>query len=161
MVQSHQIIRAGTKQSLFLNTFKCNIKYKYYCDRICGKLFCSKCLVKTTFPVPNNLLNIQFQAARKTGSNEKEASNETADYKQMVCCGSEFSCLLSVVNACMALLREETEGICGSNLASYLLNNEDQVTCPFPCAELNDTYQMKAMRYSFVAAIVADIRCIP
>ena len=58
----------------------------------------------------------------------------------------------------MELLKAETENILGLNLEEYS-KHEIHIT-PFvaPNSEVSDTYQMKAMRYSHVAAIVADIR---
>lgn len=119
-------------------------------------MYCSKCLAKTAFPVPNYIINIEFKPTKKFG--DEEVAKDYSGQEQLVCCGEGSNCLSVAVNECMELLKAETENILGLNLEEYL-KHEIHIT-PFvaPNSEVSDTYQMKAMRYSHVAAIVADIR---
>jgi len=129
---------------------------QFVSDRICSKLFCSICIAKSKFPIPDYLLNIEFQA---NVLRPNEVQKDVVSQKQLLCsCGEKNDCMTIAIAECMEILKSGTQNSCGVYIDMFLINECPLVTFDVPSSEIQDSYTTKAMRYSHVASIVADIR---
>ena len=106
--------------------------------RMCCKCFCNSCIVKTTFEVPNYMIDVSFQSA-----------NKLINERQLLC---KQSCLPLAIKVCMELICEEICPRFEGNLSAYLSAESSQAFFhPIPETSPEDSSYRRALRAAHIA----------
>lgn len=116
--------------------------------KICGEDFCSKCLTKTSFSVPNTLLHRSFR------SEAIEGKPIPSDEKQTVCVSH---CFPLAMKAAMDKFSKEVHENFGPNFDRYLAHEFSRMDLfDIPAVTPEDSSFRQALRLVQIAEVVAD-----
>lgn len=140
------VINAGNLRGDALSIF---VSDRNLFIRMCAKLFCSNCIEKSKFLVPEKVL--KFEDKTKD-LQQNEGTEDSASQKQYLCTNGkkQDGCLNEVVVKCMEIVKNKTEKNCGVRLEKFFINECPIITFELPCSQ--DT---KAVH---VTSTVADMR---
>lgn len=137
--------------------------------RVCGQLFCSKCIGKSSLPVPSDLLHSDFRpkqsvatvstasaaASKEEASDSKEKIVLVPDDIQYVC---KSTCNALVTRRVMEIFRDEINEKFESNFNDFIIHEHSwKEYFPFPSTAPEDTTYRQAIRAAQIAVFVADL----
>eukprot|EP01039_Chlorochromonas_danica_P012732 gene12732-14648_t len=135
--------------------------------RVCAQLFCSKCIGKSTLPVPHDLLHPDFLPKPATSSNtanaiEDEKSLDDTSKKVVVPDEIQYICKKvctdRVLQRVMEIFRDEINEKFESNFNDFIIHEpewKEYFSIPEEAPE--DTTYRQALRAAQIAVFVADL----